>query len=191
MRHAKTFFSLSFLIILTCLLAACGSTSSTTTSSYGTSSAAPTATTSTSVAPTATTSTSTTPTGKYGATPTTSTNNTNASTIKTTTATINGKAETILTNAQGMTLYYFTPDTKTTAACTTGCTGTWPPLLATGSITLTSTAPGQLTTATNANGTQVQYNGHFLYTYAGDSAPGQTNGQGIAGKWFVATSSLV
>ena len=183
MRHAKTFFSLSFLIILTCLLAACGSTSSTTTSSYGSSSAAPTATTGTS-------STSTT-TGKYGTTPTTSTNTTDASTIKTSTATINGKAETILTNAQGMTLYYFTPDTKTTAACTTGCIGTWPPLLATGSITLTSTAPGQLTTATNANGIQVQYNGHFLYTYAGDSAPGQTNGQGIAGKWFVATSSLV
>ncbi len=184
MRHAKTFFSVSFLIILTCLLAACGSTSSTTTSSYATSN--PTSTPDTSA-------TSTTPTtaGKYGATPTTGTNNTNASTIKTTTATISGKAETILTNAQGMTLYYFTPDTKTTAACTTGCTGTWPPLLATGSVTLTSTAPGQLTTATNANGTQVQYNGHFLYTYAGDAAPGQTNGQGIGGKWFVASASLV
>ena len=182
MRYTKALFSLSFLIILTCLLAACGSTSNTTTSSYGSSSAAPTATTGTS-------STSTT-TGKYGTTPTTSTNNTDASTIKTTTATVNGKTETVLTNAQGMTLYYFTPDTKTTAACTAGCTGTWPPLLATGSITLTSTAPGKLTTATNANGTQIQYNGHFLYTYAGDSAPGQTNGQGIAGKWFVATSSL-
>ena len=182
MRYAKMFFSLGFLIVLTYLLAACGSTSTTSTSSYGgSSSAAPTATTGTS-------STSTT-TGKYGATPTTSTNTT-ASTIKTTSAMINGKAETILTNAQGMTLYYFTPDTKTTAACTTGCTGTWPPLLATGSVTLTSTAPGQLTTATNANGTQVQYNGHFLYTYAGDSAAGQTNGQGVGGKWFVATTSL-
>ncbi len=183
MHHAKTLFSLIFLIVLTFLLTACGSTSNTTTSSYGSSSSA---------APTATTDTSTTPTttGKYSATPTTSTGNTDASTIKTATATINGKAETILTNAQGMTLYYFTPDTKTTTACTTGCTGTWPPLLATGSVTLTSTAPGQLTTATNANGTQIQYNGHFLYTYAGDSAAGQTNGQGIAGKWFVATTSL-
>ena len=183
MRHAKTFFSLGFLIVLTYLLAACGSTSSTTTSSYATSS--PTTTPDTSA-----TGTTPTTTGKYGATPTTSTNTTNASTIQTKTATINGKAETILTNAQGMTLYYFTPDTKTTAACTTGCTGTWPPLLATGSVTLTSTAPGQLTTATNANGTQVQYNGHFLYTYAGDSAAGQTNGQGVGGKWFVATTSL-
>ena len=182
MRHIKTLFSLSFLSILTCLLVACGSTSSTTTSSYGSSSTAPTATTDTSSTPTTI--------GKYGATPTTGSSNTDASTIKTATATINGKAETILTNAQGMTLYYFTPDTKTTAACTSGCTGTWPPLLATGSVTLISTAPGQLTTATTTNGTQIQYNGHFLYTYAGDSAAGQTNGQGIAGKWFVATTNL-
>ena len=188
MRHTKTLFSLSFLIILTCLLAACGSSSSssgsTTTSSYATSS--PTTTPDTSATgPTATT------TGKYGATPTTGTNTTSASIIKTTTATINGKTETILTNAEGMTLYYFTPDTKTTTACTSGCTGTWPPLLASGSVTLTSTAPGQLTTATTPNGTQIQYNGLFLYTYAGDSAAGQTNGQGIAGKWFVATTSLM
>ncbi len=181
MRYTKTLFSLGFLIILTCFLAACGSTSSST-SSYGSSNAAPTATTDTSTPPTTA--------GKYGATPTTNTSGTNASTIKTTSATLDGKATTILTNAQGMTLYYFTPDTQTTAACTGGCAGNWPPLLATGSITLTSTAPGKLTTATNANGTQVQYNGHFLYTYAGDSAPGQTNGQGIGGKWFAATTSL-
>ena len=180
MRYTKTLFSLGFLILLTCLLASCGSTSSSTTSSYATSSATSTPDTST-TAPTTTI-------GKYGVTPTTSTSNTNASTLKTTNATINGKAETILTNTQGMTLYYFTPDTQTTAACTGGCAGTWPPLLATGS--LTSTAPGKLTSAANANGTQAQYNGHFLYTYAGDSAPGQTNGQGIAGKWFVVTTNL-
>ncbi|GAC1465504.1 MAG: hypothetical protein PVS3B3_27350 [Ktedonobacteraceae bacterium] len=182
MRHTKTLFSLGFLIVLTCLLAACSSTSS---SSYGSSSTASTATPDTSTA-------TTTTTGKYNATPTTSTGNTNASTIKTTTATINGKAETILTNAQGMTLYYFTPDTKTTAACTTGCTGTWPPLLATGSSTPTGPAAlaGKLSAQANANGTQVQYAGHFLYTYAGDSAPGQTNGQGVGGKWFVATTNL-
>lgn len=182
MRYAKTLFSLGSLMILISLLAACGSTSSTTTSSYGSSSTTPTATTDTSTTPTAT--------GKYYATATTGTSNTGASTIKTTHATINGKTDTILTNAQGMTLYYFTPDTKNTTACTGGCASTWPPLLATGSVTLTSSAPGKLTTATNANGTQIQYNGHFLYTYAGDSAPGQTNGQGVGGKWFVTTTSL-
>ncbi len=183
MRYTKTLFSLGFLIVLTCLFAACGSTAGSS-SSYATNS--PTTTPDTSATgPTATT------TGKYSATPTTSTSNTNASTIKTTNATLDGKAATVLTNAQGMTLYYFTPDTQTTSACTGGCAGNWPPLLAAGSITLTSTAPGKLTTATNANGTQIQYNGHFLYTYAGDSAPGQTNGQGVGGKWFAATTTLL
>jgi predicted lipoprotein with Yx(FWY)xxD motif len=112
--------------------------------------------------------------------------------IKTATATINGKSETILTNAQGMTLYYFTPDTSTTAVCTGGCAQTWPPLLFTGSGSPTAavTLPGQLTMATNANGKQVLYNGHFLYTFSGDTGPGQTHGEGIGGKWFVATTDL-
>ena len=42
----------------------------------------------------------------------------------------------------------------------------------------------------DANGTQVTYNGHLLYTYAGDSKPGDTNGEGIDGVWFVATPDL-
>ncbi len=178
MRYTKTLFSLSFLTLFAVLLAACGSSGAT--NSYGSSSAAPTATTGTSTTPSTV--------GKYGVAPTKGTSNTSTSTVKTASATINGKAETILTNAQGLTLYYFTADTSTTSACTTGCSGTWPPLLATG--VPTSTLPGKLTTLANANGTQVQYNGHFLYNYAGDSAPGQTNGQGIAGQWFAATTNL-
>ncbi|MBV9257350.1 MAG: hypothetical protein JO215_04975, partial [Ktedonobacteraceae bacterium] len=42
----------------------------------------------------------------------------------------------------------------------------------------------------NANGHQLCYNGHPLYTYSGDTSPGQTNGEGIGNKWFVATSDL-
>src|SRR5436309_196299 len=112
--------------------------------------------------------------------------------IKTTTATVNGKSEMILTNAQGKTLYYFTPDTATTSACTGSCAQNWPPLLSTGSSTPTSatTLPGKLSAQTTANGNQVEYNGHLLYTFAADSAPGQTNGEGVLGKWFVATSDL-
>ncbi len=183
MRFAKTLLLLGFLVLLTCVLAACGSTS--TTGAYATSS--PTTTPDTSAtSPTATT-------GKSYATPTTSTSNTNAATVKTTTLTINGKAETVLTDAQGMTLYYFTPDTKTTTACTGGCASTWPPLLTTGSNIPTSVTnlPGKLTALANKNGTQIQYNGHFLYTFASDSAPGQTHGQGVGGKWFVATTNLM
>src|SRR5436305_507992 len=112
--------------------------------------------------------------------------------INTATATVNGKSETILTDAQGKTLYYFTPDTATTSACSGSCAQNWPPLLATGSGTPTSatTLPGKLSTQTTANGNQVEYNGHFLYTFAGDSNPGQTNGNKLFGKWFVATPNL-
>src|SRR5438045_8377026 len=82
--------------------------------------------------------------------------------IKTATATVKGKSETILTNAQGKTLYYFTPDTATTTACTSSCADNWPPLLATGSGSPASATSlsGKLTTQSTANGNQVEYNGH-------------------------------
>jgi len=112
--------------------------------------------------------------------------------IKTATATVKGKSETILTNAQGKTLYYFTPDTSTASACTSSCAQNWPPLLATGSGTPTSatTLPGKLGMQTTANGNQVEYKGHLLYTFSGDSGAGQTNGEGLFGKWFVATPDV-
>ena len=115
-----------------------------------------------------------------------------AAVIKTASSTISGKTVTILTNAQGMTLYYFTPDTATKSACTGGCAGSWPPLLftGTGSPSAAVKLPGELEVYANANGKQIVYNDHPLYTFSGDSAPGQTNGEGVAGKWFVATIDL-
>ncbi len=112
--------------------------------------------------------------------------------LKTASVTVNGKSETILTNAQGMTLYYFTSDTATKAACTGTCTGIWPPLsfASTGSPTSASPLAGTLSVVTDTNGNQVEYNGHPLYTYSKDTAPGQTNGEGLKGKWFVATPTL-
>ena len=53
-----------------------------------------------------------------------------------------------------------------------------------------SSLPGRLSSLRDANGTQVTYNSRLLYTYAGDSKPGDTNGEGIGGVWFVATPSL-
>src|SRR2546425_10194508 len=72
-----------------------------------------------------------TSTGSSGGTTPTST----VSIIKTATATVNGQSVTILTNTQGMTLYYFKPDTATKTACTGACAGNWPPLLFTGTGT--------------------------------------------------------
>jgi predicted lipoprotein with Yx(FWY)xxD motif len=76
--------------------------------------------------------------------------------------------------------------------CSSGCAGAWPPLLFTGSGTPTSSTqlPGKLTVVVDANGNQGEYNGHPLYTFASDTAPGQTNGEAVGGIWFVATPSL-
>lgn len=126
--------------------------------------------------------------------PTTAATPTTASTftVQTAQATVNGKTTTILTNAQARTLYYFTPDTASKTVCTGSCAQTWPPLLftGTGKPTASTTLPGELEVYQNANGKQVIYNDHPLYTYSGDSAPGQTNGEGLFGKWFVATPDL-
>src|SRR5260370_30113631 len=98
--------------------------------------------------------------------------------VRIATATVKGNAETILATPQGLTLYYFTPDTATKVACTGGCAKGWPPLLFTGS----GTPPGDaslsvtLSVLNGAHGNQVEYNGHLLYIYARDTAPDQTNG---------------
>ena len=127
-----------------------------------------------------------------GTTPTTAPSSNSAALLKTASVTVNGQSVTILTNAQGMTLYYFKPDTATKSACSGACAGNWPPLLFTGSgsPTSASTLSGTLSVVADANGQQVEYNGHPLYTFSQDTAPGQTNGEGIKGVWFVATSSL-
>src|SRR5947209_286069 len=112
--------------------------------------------------------------------------------LQTATASVKGKSETVLTDATGKTLYYFTADSATQSACSSSCAQMWPPLLFTSSGGPTSSTPlaGKLSVQTDANGSQVEYNGHPLYAFSGDTAPGQTNGEGLFGKWFVATPNL-
>lgn len=133
-------------------------------------------------------------TGSSPANATATASGSSSSTVKVGTATVKGKKESVLTNSKGMTLYYFTSDTSTKVACTGSCTSLWPPLLSkSGSPTAASSATGKLTVFTDANGKQVLYNGHPLYTYSGDTAPGQANGEGYAmgsGHWWVATPTL-
>jgi predicted lipoprotein with Yx(FWY)xxD motif len=91
----------------------------------------------------------------------------------------------VLVDAKGMTLYAFTPDTATTSACTGGCASAWPALTATGTPSGDGVT-GRLTVIKRDDGTQqVVVAGHPLYTYAGDSARGDTTGQGSGGKWYV------
>jgi predicted lipoprotein with Yx(FWY)xxD motif len=91
-----------------------------------------------------------------------------------------------------MTLYYFTPDHHTSINCVGGCAVNWPPLPASSSVpSLLSGVSGTFGSIPNpGGGSVVTYNGWPLYTFEGDTAPGQTNGQGLGGVWFVATPLL-
>jgi predicted lipoprotein with Yx(FWY)xxD motif len=97
----------------------------------------------------------------------------------------------VLTNSAGFTLYWFAPDTSTTSKCTGSCATVWPPV--TGPATAGSGVTGTVGVITRPDGTmQATYNGHPLYTYAGDSAPGQNKGNGLnvnGGLWSQATVS--
>jgi predicted lipoprotein with Yx(FWY)xxD motif len=110
-------------------------------------------------------------------------------TIKTATLTVGGKSMTVLTNAQGMTLYYRTSDTPT-SVCSGGCASAWPPALSSTMPSVSGTLPGTFSLLNDANGSQIAYNGHPLYTYSGDSAAGQANGQGVGNIWFAAPTIL-
>jgi predicted lipoprotein with Yx(FWY)xxD motif len=93
-----------------------------------------------------------------------------------------------LTNSSGRALYVFTKDKGPTSECYGACATAWPPLLATGPVTISGkfTVPGDLGTTTRTDGTkQVTYGGHPLYYFAGDTAAGQTKGQGVGGVWFL------
>jgi predicted lipoprotein with Yx(FWY)xxD motif len=95
---------------------------------------------------------------------------------------------TVLTNAGGFTLYWFAPDTTSKSNCNGSCAQIWPPVKgpATG-------VTGTLGTITRSDGSvQATYNGHPLYTYTADTAPGQANGNGInasGGVWHEVTTS--
>ncbi|HUB41041.1 MAG TPA: hypothetical protein VMA72_19525 [Streptosporangiaceae bacterium] len=98
---------------------------------------------------------------------------------------------TVLTNAAGRTLYWFAPDTPAKSVCNGSCAVYWPPVH--GPLTAGAGVPGQLSTIKRADGTtQETYDGHPLYTYVGDSAPGQARGNNLnlnGGLWHEVTVS--
>ena len=92
---------------------------------------------------------------------------------------------TVLTNAGGFTLYWFAPDRPAKSTCYGTCAGYWPPV--TGTPVVGPGIPGKMATIRRSDGTtQVTYNGHPLYTYVGDTAPGQAFGDNVnlnGGLW--------
>jgi predicted lipoprotein with Yx(FWY)xxD motif len=105
------------------------------------------------------------------------------------TATVGGTK--VLTNAKGFVLYWFVPDSSTASKCTGSCATFWPPV--TGAATAGTGITGTLGTITRSDGTkQVTYDGHPLYTYVADKAPGQATGNGVnasGGLWYEMTVS--
>jgi predicted lipoprotein with Yx(FWY)xxD motif len=92
---------------------------------------------------------------------------------------------TVLTNGRGFTLYSFAPDTPTASKCYGSCAVYWPPV--TGTAAASPGLPGRIATITRTDGSrQLTYNGHPLYTYIGDSAPGEAKGNNLnlnGGLW--------
>ena len=93
----------------------------------------------------------------------------------------------ILVDSQGRSLYLFKKDTGTKSTCNGSCAIAWPPFTTSGTPQAgTGTKASLIATSTRTDGKdQVTYNGHPLYRYSGDSASGQTNGQGVGGIWYV------
>jgi predicted lipoprotein with Yx(FWY)xxD motif len=96
---------------------------------------------------------------------------------------------TLLASSKGFTLYIFAPDTSTTSKCNGQCAKFWPPVKP-------GTASGvkaPFATIKRSDGsTQLTFQGHPLYTFSGDTAPGQAKGNGLnvnGGLWHEATAS--
>lgn len=97
---------------------------------------------------------------------------------------------TILVDGEGRTMYQFANDKDGKSTCAAACAANWPFVPAPASLpTSLPGVTGKLGTTTRDGGAhQLTVAGHPLYTFVGDSTPGQTNGQGInlnGGVWTV------
>jgi predicted lipoprotein with Yx(FWY)xxD motif len=121
----------------------------------------------------------------------------NTSTTKTSASTASGATVgtrktglgTILVDSTGRTLYLFEKDKGDKSSCSGACASAWPPSTATAKPKpAAGVNAAMLGTTTRSDATkQATYNGHPLYTYAGDTTPGQTSGEGLnqfGAEWY-------
>jgi predicted lipoprotein with Yx(FWY)xxD motif len=95
---------------------------------------------------------------------------------------------TFFTDANGMTLYMFTPDSPNESVCYDQCAENWPIFSVEGELTLPEGVEGTLGTIERTDGTtQVTYDDMPLYYFAEDAEAGDTTGQGRGDVWFVVT----
>ena len=93
---------------------------------------------------------------------------------------------TVLVDAEGMTLYGFTPDEGGTPTCTDACAEIWPPLFTDSSDLPEGLDPAVFSVVEHPSGEpQLAAGGWPLYYYASDAEPGDVDGQGVGGNWWV------
>lgn len=96
----------------------------------------------------------------------------------------------IVVDGEGMTVYMFDSDTQggDASTCEGDCAANWPAVTADTDEPVVEGVTGEIGTITGVDGeTQVTLNGWPLYTFAGDSAAGDVNGQGVNDVWWVLT----
>jgi predicted lipoprotein with Yx(FWY)xxD motif len=97
---------------------------------------------------------------------------------------------TVLVSSTGFTLYTFAPDTPTTSKCNGACAAAWPPVK--GPATAAG-VNGTFATIKRSDGSaQATFDGHPLYTFTADTAPGQAKGNGLnalGGVWNEITTT--
>jgi predicted lipoprotein with Yx(FWY)xxD motif len=92
----------------------------------------------------------------------------------------------VLVDTKGMTLYGFTKDADGNSSCNDKCAEAWPPLTVDSADLPAGLDPQVFSVITRADGSHQLKAGKWpLYRFAGDSAPGDVNGQGSGGSWFV------
>lgn len=94
----------------------------------------------------------------------------------------------VLVDSEGLTVYEFGKDTGTTSTCFGACEQSWPPVIVKGKPTAGegATASALGTTKRKDGSLQATYAGHPLYTFAGDTEPGEATGnesEAFGGKW--------
>jgi predicted lipoprotein with Yx(FWY)xxD motif len=93
----------------------------------------------------------------------------------------------VLTDAEGLTLYGLVEDAGGVPTCFDACADAWPPLLVDGPELPAGLDPAVFSVVARDDGTFQLVAGVWpLYRFAGDQAPGDTNGQGSGGVWFAA-----
>jgi predicted lipoprotein with Yx(FWY)xxD motif len=100
----------------------------------------------------------------------------------------------ILVNGKGQTLYLWQADRGSSSTCNGACASAWPAVITNGAPVAGAGVSGaKLGTTKRSDGTtEVTYNGHPLYTYIGDSSPGQATGEGsleFGAEWDVVSAA--